>query len=241
MTAKEHYDTHLGNVYSWMLGDFAQKMSEQMDFFLKNGILPSGNQRAFDLGAGNGIQSVALARLGFKVNAVDFSKQLLEELTANKQTLPINRLEKDILSFLNETSDRPELIICMGDTLTHFRHYDEVQQVIHRISKLLTNRGKVVFSYRDLSVELNGTDRFFHVKSDDTRTLSCFLEYFEHHAMVHDLILEKSNGLWKQKVSCYPKLRIPVSVLKNTLQENDITVLQEEVIGGMICLTGQTH
>jgi hypothetical protein len=32
MTAKEHYDTHLGYVYSWMLGDFAQKMSEQMDF-----------------------------------------------------------------------------------------------------------------------------------------------------------------------------------------------------------------
>lgn len=239
MTVKEHYDTHLGSVYSWMLGIFAKKMSEQMDFFLNHGILPSGNHLAFDLGAGNGIQSVALAKLGFKVTAVDFSKQLLEELLANKQTLPINCLERDIVSFLNETSDKPELIICMGDTLTHFRHYDEVQEVIRKVSNLLTNRGKIVLSYRDLSVERKGADRFFQVKSEDARTLSCFLEYFDHHAMVHDLILEKSNGLWTQKVSCYPKLRIPVSVLKKTLQENHITILQEEAIGGLVCLTGQ--
>ena len=32
MTAKEHYDTHLGNVYSWMPGDFYQKMCGQIEF-----------------------------------------------------------------------------------------------------------------------------------------------------------------------------------------------------------------
>ena len=42
MTAKEHYDKHLGKVYSWMLGDFHERMSEQKEFFLNRRILPSG-------------------------------------------------------------------------------------------------------------------------------------------------------------------------------------------------------
>jgi hypothetical protein len=33
MTAKEHYDTHLARVYSWMQGNFVQKMEEQKAFF----------------------------------------------------------------------------------------------------------------------------------------------------------------------------------------------------------------
>jgi 2-polyprenyl-3-methyl-5-hydroxy-6-metoxy-1,4-benzoquinol methylase len=44
---------------------------------------------AIDLGAGYGIQSIALANLGFRVRAVDFNRQLLEELSVNKKSLPI--------------------------------------------------------------------------------------------------------------------------------------------------------
>ena len=38
MNAKNHYDQHLGNFYSWMLGVFDEKQKEQEDFFLRNGI-----------------------------------------------------------------------------------------------------------------------------------------------------------------------------------------------------------
>lgn len=34
MTAKEHYDKHLGKLYSWMPGDFYERMSEQKEFFV---------------------------------------------------------------------------------------------------------------------------------------------------------------------------------------------------------------
>lgn len=34
MTAKEHYDKHLGKLYFWMPGDFYERMSEQKEFFL---------------------------------------------------------------------------------------------------------------------------------------------------------------------------------------------------------------
>ena len=83
MTVKEHYDNHLGNFYSWMCGNFDEKQRKYQQFFTKNNIVPLSSKIAIDLGAGHGIQSSALAKLGFKVHAVDFNEQLLGELKNN--------------------------------------------------------------------------------------------------------------------------------------------------------------
>jgi len=236
MTAKEHYETHLANVYSWMLGEFHEKMSEQMDFFLRHKLLPSHNGVALDLGAGNGIQSVALAKLGFKVTSIDFNKQLLHELTLNSKGLPITVRENDILSFFNTLSERAELIVCMGDTLTHLSDYDDVSQLIKSCTDNLVDRGKLVFAFRDLANERKGSDRFFHVRSDEKRSMTCFLEYFPGHVMVYDILTEKEGEGWMQKVSSYPKLRIPVSKFKNTLTAHGLQIIHEEDRRGMTYL-----
>src|SRR5690349_7289031 len=125
MTAKEHYDHHLGNFYAWMVGDFTQKQLEQQQYFVSHQIFPSANKIAFDLGAGHGLQTIALARLGFTVRAVDFNKQLLDELASRKENFPIEIFEQSIFSFLEATNEKPELIVCMGDTLTHFKTPEE--------------------------------------------------------------------------------------------------------------------
>ena len=39
MSVKEHYDNHLGNFYSWMIGDFISK--QKLDIQLKRLILTS--------------------------------------------------------------------------------------------------------------------------------------------------------------------------------------------------------
>jgi hypothetical protein len=38
MTAKEHYDNHLDNFYSWMVGEFTTKQQEQQAFFSSHDI-----------------------------------------------------------------------------------------------------------------------------------------------------------------------------------------------------------
>lgn len=80
MTVKEHYDNHLGHIYSWMTGDFQTKCNEFRNFLTDNFILPSTNKIAIDLGAGHGLQSIPIAEIGFQVLAVDFNQQLLDEL-----------------------------------------------------------------------------------------------------------------------------------------------------------------
>jgi SAM-dependent methyltransferase len=233
MTAKEHYDTHLARVYSWMLGDFFQKMEEQKAFFNRHGIGREQSGRAIDLGAGNGVQSVALAQLGFSVLAVDFNKQLLDELTTNKASLPIRVLESDILAFRNQSDEQVSLIVCMGDTLTHLKSTKEVEMLVQKIFDAISPDGKAIFSFRDLSNELKGSDRFILVRADDNRIMSCFLEYFPGQVMVHDILTEKISGRWVQKVSVYPKLRLSENDFIKLLRRLQFSVTVSEKIHGM--------
>lgn len=236
MNAKDHYDQHLGNFYSWMLGDFDEKQAEQEIFFLRNGIKPVSKKVAFDLGAGNGLQTISLAKMGFAVKAIDFNSQLLNELTSRKSNLNIEIINDDILGHLQRTPHQAELVICMGDTITHLESLDQVKLLVQEMSSHLEPRGKIVLSFRDLTKELEGEERFIPVKNDDSRILICFLEYFPHHVMVHDILYEKQGGKWIQKVGSYPKLRLDVTLLTDLLQKNDIQVLKSEIINRMIYL-----
>jgi 2-polyprenyl-3-methyl-5-hydroxy-6-metoxy-1,4-benzoquinol methylase len=239
MKTKEHYDNHLGNFYSWMAGNFNELVVNNERFFREYGIRPRANGVAFDLGCGHGPQSIALAKAGFAVRAVDFNRQLLDELALRADDLNIERIKDDILHFLRHTTERAELIVCMGDTLTHLESLADVRSVIKATLNHLESEGKIVFSFRDLTQELRNEERFLAVRSDHTRILTCFLEFFSDYVMTHDLLYENKNGKWIQSISSYPKLRLPASVVAACLEENGIKVKEHKVIQGMIHIIGQ--
>ena len=233
MTPKEHYDKYLSDIYTWMSGDLDAAVSTHREFFESKNIHPRSNGLALDLGAGTGIQSISLAACGFKVLSVDFSSTLLAELDSNKGELPITCIEADIINYVKSYQHNVELVVCMGDTLTHLPDEEQVATLIQSISTILVDGGKVIFSYRDLSKERKGEDRFIHVRSDDSRTLTCFIEYFPGHVMVHDIVTERRGSTWTQKVGSYPKLRLPVEMVSRLLRRNNLSVLSEELVRGM--------
>ncbi|WP_276368301.1 class I SAM-dependent methyltransferase [Chryseolinea sp. H1M3-3] len=239
MKPKDHYDNHLGNFYSWMVGNFEEKQKEQENFFAEQSLAVKNYKIAFDLGAGHGLQSISLAHLGYDVRAVDFSKQLLDELNIRKEHLNIKTINDDILSFLKRTSEKAELIVCMGDTLTHLESIGALADLVTEISKHLEPDGHVILSFRDLTQALIDEQRFILVQSDDSKILTCFLEYFPDYVMVHDVLHERQNGKWTQKVSAYPKLRVNQDMISKMLQENNIEFVKSEVIHRMIYLTGK--
>src|SRR5690606_22977507 len=98
MTVKEHYDNHLGNFYSWFTGDFDQNVEKFYGFCRENNIKPENSSVAIDLGAGHGIQTIALAKSGFRVLAVDFNDQLLTELKSRVADFSIDVVSDDIRS-----------------------------------------------------------------------------------------------------------------------------------------------
>ena len=238
MNVKDHYQNHLGNIYSWMAGDFNELLRMNSRFFSDNHIAPRANGIAFDLGCAHGPQSIALAKAGFTVHAVDFNRPLLAELEARVSNLKVQTVENDILHFLNDVSEKAELIVCMGDTLTHLESLADVASFIKSISDHLIPGGKVVVSFRDLTTELKAEDRFIAVRSDDSRILTCFLEYFPDYVMVHDLLYEKTGGEWIKSISSYPKLRLSPNMIADHFAINGIKVIKEEFNRGMVYMIG---
>lgn len=239
MKVKDHYDKHLAGFYSWMIGNFNVKQSEQEAFFRDHGIEPFKTKIAFDLGAGHGLQAISLANIGFLVKAVDFNKQLLGELSNNKKSLSIEIINADFFDFLREENSKADVITCMGDTITHLVSLEDVEKLIQQSSGQLVDKGKIIFSFRDLTNELKHEERFILVKQDSDRILTCYLEYFPNHVMVHDIFYEKKNDQWLQQVSAYPKLRLSGDIIKDFLIRNRYSILFEKTINRMIYIVGE--
>lgn len=234
MKTKDHYDNHLGKFYSWMIGDFEARTDEQYLFFKSNSVLPKENRVAIDLGCGNGIQSVALARSGFSVIAIDFNKQLLSELRSYIGDLSINIHEKDIMRFEEEIKNQVEVIACMGDTISHLSSIEDVRKIFKSMYSRLTDSGKIVLSFRDFSTPLSGDSRFIPVKADDNYILTCFLEYNDEKVNVTDILHVHENGKWIQKVSSYQKLRITEKDIKKLLCEQGFKIDSSEIINRLV-------
>jgi hypothetical protein len=81
--------------------------------------------------------------------------------------------------------------------------------LFRQLSGALAKGGRFVMTYRDLSHELAGLDRFIPVRSDENRLLTCFLEYEPESVKVHDLLYDRdAGGNWTFAKSWYPKLRL---------------------------------
>ena len=241
MKVKEHYDTHLGFFYSWMLGDFEEKKNEFVKFCKKNSVIPHDSGLAIDLGAGNGIQSVALGELGFKVKAVDFNQTLLTELETKTGDLQIETLNGDLRDIPKFKPNKPELIICCGDTISHLDNELEISRLIENINDILTSSGKIILSFRDYSLELKDTQRFIPVKSDSNKILTCHLEYFDKKVKVTDLLHEKIDNEWVQRVSSYDKVRTTKGMITNMLNSQGFDITLNETIDRMITIIGRKN
>lgn len=234
MNAKEHYENHLANVYSWMSGDFETCQNEFSAFLKEQNIFPLSSKVAIDLGSGHGVQSYALAKAGFKVWAVDFNAQLLNELKENCQGLDVTAIEQDMRLVTKHEDLDPELLVCWGDTLTHLENESDIERFIDYSCDILKAGGKFILSFRDYSEKRVGNERFIPVKSDATRIMTCFLDYSPTHVVVSDLIYQFDGSTWHQKVSSYNKFRISVDEVTEMLENNNMRILYTSETNGLV-------
>jgi len=238
-TSAAHYATHLGPVYSWMLGDidaaFARSAAEIDD--LK---LPEANHgAAVDLGAGLGLHALPLARRGFHVTAIDSCQVLLDELRSRSGTLAVTAVNADLVDFRAVVTGQPRVVLCMGDTLTHLPTMATVELLLESVVASLARGGVFAATFRDYATRtLEGDKRFILVRADADRILTCFLEYTEHEVMVHDVLNEREQGQWRQKISSYPKLRLAPEWVESRLIELGLAVRRDTIPSGMVRIVG---
>ncbi|MEX1348987.1 MAG: class I SAM-dependent methyltransferase [Desulfobacterales bacterium] len=235
-SVKEHYDSLLASCYSWMCGGSDLKLEENRAFFRDHGIRPVLSAAAVDLGSGAGFQTIPLAEAGFEVTAIDVSSKLLAQLNKTAGKLPIRTVQADLLNFTEYSPEKIELIVCMGDTLTHLKVLADVKELIHRVYGALAQGGLLILGFRDMTVELTQLDRFIPVRSDSKRIFTCFLEYEKNHVKVHDIVYEKTDDQWKMKNSYFRKLRISSQWVREHLSKAGFQVEEVDTANGMITI-----
>ncbi len=184
-TAETHYKTHLGPVYSWMLGDldaaFVRSAAEIEDL-----PLPAARGVAVDLGAGLGLHALPLAKRGFDVVAIDNCKVLLDDLNSRRGSLPIAIHNADLGVFATTfrdyatsklEGDQRFILVRAAETriLTCFLEYQEHLVMVHdllyekehgRWRQAVSSYPKLRLAPAWLMVKLSALG--FSVKSDTT-------------------------------------------------------------------------
>jgi SAM-dependent methyltransferase len=236
-TASDHYDSHLGRIYSWMVGDVEAARARSAAELEAVGLPVKPHGTALDLGAGIGLHALPLARLGFSVTAIDSCQQLLDELRARSGSLPIATVTADIIDFPRLVQRPADVILCMGDTLTHLPDVSSVELLLADVARSLAVGGMFVCTFRDyVSSPLQAERRFIPVRSDDKRILTCFLEYFDDRVVVHDVLHQWEDGRWRQTISSYPKLRLAPNWVASQLMAHGLKVGQCAGPSGMACV-----
>ena len=234
-TVTEHYDTHLGPIYAWMLGDWATALENARTELREMGLGPVESGVAVDLGAGLGVHTIPLTELGYSVVALDTCVELLDELKSRASSENIRPVVGDLTAFQGHLDESADVILCMGDTLTHLPSHQEIETLFQHVRASLAPNGRFLATFRDyVSAPMEGTARFIPVRSDADRILTCFLEYQQDTVLVHDLLHVRDGSEWKMKVSAYPKLRLDPAWIWEFLEELDMETTVEKGPRGMV-------
>jgi SAM-dependent methyltransferase len=208
---------------------FAHKVAEQKA--LLSGLTGEvrAGELAVDLGCGSGFQSVALHELGYQVLALDVSEKLLGQLAARVATRGITTRLGGIRKLEEYVgSGSAQIIVCMGDTLTHLSSREEVCELFRSVARALRPGGVFVLGYRDLAgAELLGLERFLSIRGDDQRVMTCFLEYSSPDTVVvNDLVqVREDSGEWSLHKSSYRKLRLPLVWVREQVEAAGLTIV----------------
>lgn len=139
----------------------------------------------------------------------------------------------------------PQVIVCMGNTLTHLLTLAEVAGTIRDAAGALAPGGVLVLAFRDLFThELTGPARFIPVRSDAHRVFTCFLEYGPDFVTVHDLLHERDAGAgedapWRFNVSAYRKLRLDPAWVRAQITAVGLHLTKDAVEGGFVVLVAR--
>ena len=234
---REHYARHLAPLYTWMVGDVDAALDRTRTLLKRHGFSAVPGAFAVDLGCGFGLQAIPLSEAGYEVLALDLSAELLAELERRRGSLPIRGIQADLREFPVWAGRTADLIVCMGDTLTHLPDLKSVEDLLGQIASGLRPEGRTVLTFRDYcSAELQGVHRFIPVRSDADRILTCCLDYQSDRVEVTDLVHERAGDAWKQRASRYWKVRLDRDWVAIVLVKGGLLIEENSVERGMVTL-----
>jgi len=235
-SVQEHYQQHLGRIYGWMIGDFDDVVEAARQELRAAGLVSGTGRVAVDLGAGPGPHAMALAEAGYTVTALDTCPELLDQLRAYGDD-QITCVDDDLVRW-RQYQDQADVVLCMGDTLTHLPSHQAVSDLLATVAAGLKPGGIFVTTFRDYFTGVpSGVVRFIPVRTDADRVLTCVLDYGRTTMTVHDVVHERTESGWIRLASSYAKLRLSPQHVRDTVQGLGLDAMLEAGPRGMVRVT----
>ena len=238
-SVSSHYENLLAPIYAWMMGGAGKSIARGQEELSEAGLLDGRIRYAVDLGAGFGMHAIPLSRAGALILAIDSSALLLQELNTLAGGAGVEVVRDDLRHFTRHLCGRPDLVLCMGDTLAHLPDRSSVTTLMADVAGHITTGGRFLVSFRDYSTAREGEDRFLSVRNEKERLLTCFLEYEADTVRVHDILHEVRDGAWQMRVSPYRKLRLTAEWVWVQLERFGFTVTTIPGPGGLVRFLGR--
>ncbi|QGU96312.1 methyltransferase domain-containing protein [Clostridium bovifaecis] len=114
----------------------------QLNFIKKRA---KDKKRILDLAAGTGNYSIALAKEGYDVVAIDLDSEMVRKIKekARGKEVKIRAISMDMKE-VDKIEDKFDLIFCIGNSLVHLDSKEEIEEVISKLYNLLNKDGVLI-------------------------------------------------------------------------------------------------
>lgn len=234
-----HYREFLGEHYRWTVAGAGEPEARARLWLDARALL--GARRVLDLGAGFGAHTSPLAQAGAEVTAVDLDAGLLEQLREGLGDAEdrVTAVPAELVAWLEaetgSTSEGFDLVLCVGDTLTHLPDAAHVGRLLRGVGRRLTGDGVLVLAWRDNSGPLpQGTARFLPVARERSRSMHCFLEEVDaDRVRVTDVLTEVADEGPRTRFSDYHKLRLGADRVRALAEAAGLELVASHLESGM--------
>lgn len=199
MKNSEFYNT-LSTNYDDMI-NFENSLNNKITS-LKKFILPRYKE-SLDLGCGTGTDSIALSKLGLKVDSVDHSSGMLDRAIKNakKFGIKINPTQSSLgkLALKNNYYD---LIVSLGNTIANIDE-NELSELLNNIKMHLNKDGQILFQFVNFAKLPSFGTFILNEFENETLIIVRRYEIYQDHI---DFIIEQNNKLNSERSNIVTKL-----------------------------------
>jgi ubiquinone/menaquinone biosynthesis C-methylase UbiE len=123
--------------------DIVFPMSEDTLQFLEKDLKPASE--ILDIACGTGNYSIALARAGHHVDAIDLDEKMIQQANEKAQNLDVHFIQGDMTKIKEQLlGSSYELIFCIGNSIVHLDKKDTISKLIQDIFDMLHEGGQMV-------------------------------------------------------------------------------------------------
>ncbi|MDP6633773.1 MAG: class I SAM-dependent methyltransferase [Phycisphaerae bacterium] len=163
---------------------------------------------AVDVACGTGLFAIELAGCGVKVVGSDVSPGMLNAAPANAAAAGIDSnlcswVEAPMQELRDRISDRPDAIVCMGNSIPHLLTDDDLRRTFEGFGAMLAGGGVLAIHLLNYTRVLAGAERIVGITRSESKEFVRFYDFDSDAGLIDFNILEIK---WADEGRCSYKL-----------------------------------